>query len=138
MSSLFFEHRHLNAGLEVRVGEVEDLLAVVGDRHAGDDAVDLVGLHGLQCGVEAERLDVDGEALVLGDGPDEVHVDADEIALLVLEFERGEGRVGGDGVVLALRRGGRRGQQSRYREALRGLLRPAPPTYAGIATRFCF
>ena len=92
------------------LGEVEDLLALVGDRHAGDDAVDLVGLDGLQGGVEAERLDVDGEVLILGDRPDEVHVDADEFALLVLEFERGEGGVGGDRVVLARCRRGSRGK----------------------------
>ena len=77
-------------------------LALVGDRHAGDDAVDLIRLNRLQRRVEAQRLDVDGEALVLADVPDEVHVDADEIALVVLEFEGREGRVGGDDVVLAL------------------------------------
>jgi hypothetical protein len=74
-------------------------------------------LHGLQRRVETQRLDVDGEALVLGDVPEEIHVDADEIALCVLEFERGEGRVGGYDVVLAVRRRGRGGQQPRSEKA---------------------
>jgi len=42
---------------------------------ACDDAVHLVGLHRLQRGVETEGFDIDGEALVLGDIADEIHVD---------------------------------------------------------------
>ena len=92
------EDRHLHARLEVRVGEVEHLLAGVGDGHARDDAVRLPGLHGLKGRVEAELLDVDLEALVLGDRIEQVDVDADEFAVFVLEFERGECQIGGDRV----------------------------------------
>jgi hypothetical protein len=112
-----FEDCHLDARLEVGLRKVEDLLAFIGDGHAGDDAVDLVGLYGLQGGVETQRFDVDGEALVLGDGPDQVHVDSDEIALGVLEFERCERGVRGDHVVRFLRRRCRGRQQRQADQA---------------------
>ena len=93
-------HGHLDAGLEVRVGEVEDLLTFFGDGHTGDHAVHLVGLQRLKGSVEAEGTDFHREALVFGDRVHQVDVDADQFAVLA-ELEGREGCVRTDGVSLA-------------------------------------
>ncbi|CDN45691.1 hypothetical protein BN871_IM_00030 [Paenibacillus sp. P22] len=88
--------RHDHPGCEVRSGKVELRLALVGDAHAGDDAVHLLRLQRLYGRVEAERLDVDLEVLVLRDRPDQIHVDADILAVGILELERSERDIRGD------------------------------------------
>ena len=92
---------HLNARLEVRVGEIIGRLALVGDRHARDDQVHLIRTQRLQCGIETGGLNLNFEAFLLGDGLDQLHVDADHLALLLI-FERSERGVGTDLVGLAL------------------------------------
>ena len=66
---VIFGHRHLDAGVKVGCGEIEDFLALIRDGHAGNDACHLVRLQSLQRGIKAEGLDVNLKALLLGNGP---------------------------------------------------------------------
>ena len=87
---------HLHAGVEIGVGEVVDLLALVGDGHAGYDHIGLLGVQGLEGGVEAQGLDLHREPLDVGDLADQIHIDTDQLAGRIPEFEGGKGGVGGD------------------------------------------
>ena len=90
--------RGAHVGVVVRVGEVKDLLALVRDGHAGDHAVGLAGLDGGKGGVEAQGLQVVVETLVLGDGCEQVDVDADKIAVVVGVLKRRKDGIRRDGV----------------------------------------
>src|SRR4029453_5040612 len=84
-------------GVEVGVGEVEHLLALVGDGHAGRGDVAFAGvqvltrLDALERGVD-DRL---GHAQLLGDQVDQGDVEADDLAGGVLGLERRGGAGGG-------------------------------------------
>ena len=97
---------HLHARLEVRIREVEDLLALVGDRHSREHSVGLFRLNRLEGGVEANRLDVNLESLTGRNLMDEVHVDTDHLTGGVTVLKRCEGGVSGNDEGLALDRRG--------------------------------
>src|SRR3954452_10759549 len=84
-------------GVEVGVGEVEHLLAVIGDRHAGRSHVTLAGVEGLP-GLDALERRVEDRLLEVQLLRDQVHhvdVEADDLAALVV-LERLVGQVGAD------------------------------------------
>ena len=95
-------HGGADVGVVVGVGEVVVLLALGRDGHAGDHGVGLVGLERGNGSVEAQRVELVGEALIGGNGGEKIEVDAHEVAVLVGELERREGGVGGNDVALAI------------------------------------
>src|SRR5699024_90936 len=92
-------HAHDEAGLVVRVGEVDGFLALVGDADAGDGEVEGSGLEAGDDSVEVRYLLLELESGIVGDGGDEIDVEAGVFAVL-LELEGDEGRVGGVGVAV--------------------------------------
>ena len=80
---------HRQAGLVVRVREEHIFLALVVDRHARDDDIDVLGLHSRDQAIKADVLDLDLIAHLLADGADQVHIEALVFLLaFILELER--------------------------------------------------
>ena len=107
LAGVLLDHDGL-VGVEVGLGEVDLLLAVVGDGDAGDGHVGLAALLDQRHeGVELLVGQVGGlEAHLFGHGGDEVDVEADGLAgLLVHVLERGEAELGGDGQLAVLDEG---------------------------------
>jgi len=83
---------------EVRLREVELLFALLGNGHGGNGNVILTSRHTGQQGIPGDILNFDLEALFLGNGLDQVHVEAlDILGRFVDRFERRPGGVHGDG-----------------------------------------
>src|SRR5699024_2964347 len=81
------------------IGEVDGFLALVGDADAGDGEVEGSGLEAGDDSVEVRHLLLEFESGIVGDGGDEIDVEAGVLAVL-LELEGNEGRVGGVGVAV--------------------------------------
>ncbi len=96
-------HLAVDAGADAEVGvivalrEVLVLQALVGDRDGGDRGVDAAGRRGREERLEAEVLELDLDAELLGDGVDEVDLEALEVAGLGLDLPGRVGGVGADG-----------------------------------------
>ena len=72
-------------------GEIDALFAILGDGEAGHSEVDLAADHGGDNGVELHVHDLQIAAQLLGDGLGDFHVDADDLAgLVVVILIRGE------------------------------------------------
>src|SRR5690606_6259598 len=92
-----FQHGDRLPGVEVRVGEVDDFLALVGDGGRAGDHVELTGLQRDEDAVPAGVDELDVEARFLGDGVHQVHVEPDDVAVFVDVLERRIFRVHADG-----------------------------------------
>src|SRR5699024_868194 len=77
----------------------DGFLALVGDADAGDGEVEGSGLEAGDDSVEVRHLLLEFESGIVGDGGDEIDVEAGVLAVL-LELEGNEGRVGGVGVAV--------------------------------------
>src|SRR5699024_1391415 len=83
----------------VGVGEVDGFLALVGDADAGDGEVEGPGLEARDDSVEVRHLLLELESGIVGDGGDEIDVEAGVLTVL-LELEGNKGRVGGVGIAV--------------------------------------
>src|SRR5690606_38234199 len=81
---------------EVGVGEVDDLVALGGDRDAGGDHVELALRQGGEDAVPAGGLELRDAVDAFADGVDDVDVEADDDALRVDRFEGRVRRVRAD------------------------------------------
>ena len=74
-------HGQRLVGIIVAVGEHPAArLALVGDGGTGDHGVRLTGLAGRDGGVPAKALQLILKALILGDGGEDIHINADKVA----------------------------------------------------------
>ena len=80
-------HEQRLVGVEVGVGEVDLLVALVGDRDRGGDDVAFAGGQRPEDAVERQVEDLELEPFVLGDRPDEIDVVAGLLAVGSLELE---------------------------------------------------
>ncbi len=122
-------HGQRLVGIIVAVGEHPAArLALVGDGGTGDHGVRLTGLAGRDGGVPAKALQLILKALILGDGGEDIHINADKVAgsIGVLKGLKdrvsshdplfagglGRGSLRGGGVSGCSRRGGRSGSSA--------------------------
>ena len=71
-------HHDCLVGIEVRIREVVGLLAVIGDGDRGEDGVVCAPVQAGEDAVPGRVLDLDFDPLILGDGLDQVNVEADD------------------------------------------------------------
>ena len=81
--------------LKVGRGEIEGLLALVGDGHAGDHAVSLTRLNSAHGGVKALVVHFIGKALIGSDCFHDIHINADILAGLGVQILKRRKRVVG-------------------------------------------
>ena len=77
----------------VGIGEVDGLLALLGDGHGADDAVCLVGLQRWDEAVPGRVLDYEVVAITIREVPHEVHGQAGGLPRIVLGLERRVGKL---------------------------------------------
>src|SRR6185369_15758015 len=152
------EARYLRVGLdrdqlvrvEVRRGEVHRLLALVGDRDRRDEQVAVALLERVEDAFPRRVDELDLEAGLRGDGADDVDVEADDLAFLVLRLERrvggvgavavdprrrGRGARGGCGSLLLAARGERADENGKRADATKGWAGEQGHVIPGMAAR---
>ena len=73
----------------VGMGEIDDFRPLFGDGDAGHGDIDRPGLEGGNQSLEIHRLHLDGQSFFLGDGADQIDVEAGDLTVL-LHFKRRE------------------------------------------------
>ncbi|MNJ57375.1 hypothetical protein D3C77_529620 [compost metagenome] len=107
------------AAFIVGIREVDDLLAVVSNRDAGQCGVDVLRLQARNDAVEVHRLKLVLQVEFLGDGGPEIHIKA-HIGITLLELERHESGIGGHHQFLALGLGAGHGAEHGHGQADQG------------------